>query len=119
VKKIDSIGLFDVSLTITNQQNLCASTLVTPNGIRIVKSVGTPEPLTGISIYPNPTIRHLNISVGENINYHIRVLSIDGRELIPYTKNPTSINLQNLPAGIYLLELTSKGQSTKKLITKK
>jgi len=70
-----------------------------------------------ISIFPNPTSDQLNIQVARGMGaIEITVLSIDGRVMLnrSCTGNETlhQIPVQDYPAGIYLLHLTSGEQVT-------
>ena len=63
------------------------------------------EDLLGVSIFPNPTSNVLRIEQkGVSLNAHLILYSIDG-ELVIEDENQSQINLSNLPAGIYILEI--------------
>ena len=67
-------------------------------------------------IYPNPTSDFVQIKSREEIK-NINVYSITGQKVI--VSENEKIDLKNLPAGNYLLEIiTAKGKITKKIIKK-
>jgi hypothetical protein len=76
------------------------------------------DPITAtiaqINIYPNPVHDQLRIDVGENISgdVMIKIRSITGVEVIsmPLIKSPQEIDVQHLPAGIYLATVTQNGK---------
>jgi hypothetical protein len=61
-----------------------------------------------ISIYPNPVTNQINISFSEIIET-IVLLTIDGKSLQSTTTNSkeSSINLQEIPRGVYVLKIHS------------
>ena len=58
-----------------------------------------------IRIYPNPATDFINIDVPENLKYHTNIYDLNGR-LISRSKNKTVIEIQALPLGIYLIEIS-------------
>ena len=58
-----------------------------------------------IRIYPNPATDFINIDVPENLKYQTNIYDLNGR-LISSSKNKSVIEIQTLPHGIYLLEIT-------------
>ena len=74
----------------------------------------------GLRIYPNPTAGELTIDgaiVGE---VDVRVLSLTGQTLIAttVTDNARTIDLGNLPPGLYLVELNANGTRSTTRISK-
>ena len=70
----------------------------------------------GVSLYPNPVVDQLNISVNDANRYsYAEIISIDGsvisRNIIE--ENVTSINTSNLSNGLYLLRLVNENQTIK------
>ena len=57
-----------------------------------------------IYIYPNPAINILNIDVSNSLNYGTTLYDSQGRRIISKINQP-AIEIQNLPQGIYLLEV--------------
>lgn len=56
-------------------------------------------------IYPNPAIDIINIDVPKNLNYEANLHDLNGR-LISSMTNKSVIEIQNVPHGIYLIEIT-------------
>lgn len=87
------------------------------------------EPLVGIedaielssfNIYPNPVKNQLTVNTeGQKIN-HIKMMDVTGKIIwIPndITQNTTTINVADLPKGLYLLQIqTEKWTTTKRFI---
>lgn len=71
---------------------------------------------SSIELYPNPTTSTLNISTDEDIK-KVQVQSIDGKVIKSYNYSIKSINVQDLPTGIYLIQIeTSRGIETLKFV---
>ncbi len=81
----------------------------------IVITVGTgisTNPLDALSVYPNPFSNCLNISKPELVS-RIEVLSIVGQKVLDVTPNGTGvIEVEQLPAGVYLLRISGKNGET-------
>jgi len=72
---------------------------------------------TALSLYPNPTTGRLTLNLPEDAagNWLIRVQALDGRLLyetsLPTNGGTTEITLpENLPAGLYLIELQNESR---------
>ncbi len=74
-----------------------------------------------VSVYPNPAVSNLTIDHNGLDAVSINITSLDGRAIMQLNKisqNKSTINIQNLQAGNYMLQLkTSKG-NVNKLFTK-
>ena len=57
-----------------------------------------------ISIYPNPTKDIINIEVAGNLQYNVRLLSLEGKELLKL-QNESNILISSFPEGTYILEI--------------
>lgn len=69
------------------------------------------------SVYPNPATEKIFIKGGKISN--LEMYSADGKKLNVILNNDQSVNVSDLPKGIYILKLTIKNQQvTKKLIIK-
>lgn len=69
-----------------------------------------------ISIYPNPTSTQLIIDTEQNIN-EVNILEITGRNVMIIKENTKTINVVDLPSGIYFLKVFSEdGAITKKFV---
>lgn len=72
--------------------------------------------ISEITIYPNPTSNQLIIDSEQKIN-EISIIDITGKTLRVYTTSLNSINVSDLPSGIYFIKLiTNENTITKKLI---
>ena len=60
---------------------------------------------SNIRIYPNPSTDFINIDVPANLKYHTNIYDLNGR-LISRSKNKAVIEIQALPLGVYLIEIT-------------
>ena len=76
-----------------------------------------------VDMYPNPTYDQVFISFKqdyENANAAIRCIDITGKELMHWTVNSktiSSLNIQSLPAGMYMIEVSiGKSRLVKKLV---
>ena len=58
-----------------------------------------------IRIYPNPATDVINIDVPANLKYHTNIYDLNGR-LISSSKNKSVIEIQTLPIGVYLIEIS-------------
>lgn len=70
-----------------------------------------------IEIYPNPTGGKLYVNAGLSGEAVIRLFDLLGAEVFETVRLldenvPVSLDLQNLPAGLYLIQVTAGGQST-------
>lgn len=73
--------------------------------------VGMNEPLKpGLFVYPNPATNKVTIErTGTGIQSHISIADMIGNVIIArnITENPTLLDVGNLPAGVYILQLRS------------
>ncbi|KFC20338.1 hypothetical protein IO90_14315 [Chryseobacterium sp. FH1] len=70
-----------------------------------------------ISVYPNPVsdVLHLN---SKNDVEQINIFNTVGQKVLSF-KDSKSIDVSSLPAGVYIMNATSKGKTTTKKIIKK
>lgn len=85
--------------------NICAAhqLLSTPTGINEMDKVG-------FEVFPNPTRNELNVKIDSEIDY-ILLNDVLGKEQLVYqaiNKHSVVLNLSELPAGIYFLQLKTK-----------
>lgn len=112
-EKADRVqALFDNCFDVTTITDICPSQIVPVTEVPIAK----------LEIYPNPTTDLLTIKPEVYLD-NIRLVSMDGRLIFNRTISNRSlgqtINLSDLPAGIYFLECQAKnGQAVarKKLV---
>ena len=63
-------------------------------------------------IYPNPTNSVLNIDFDGNEEYHLKLISIDGKvEIESFAKNKTVVNIEQIKSGVYFLYLYNQSRS--------
>ncbi|MEM6764443.1 MAG: choice-of-anchor Q domain-containing protein [Bacteroidota bacterium] len=83
--------------------------------LSLVTSAYETEVLPSVQIFPNPVSDKLYISIsplrGQNLD--IRIIDLQGRVLKDIAlRDVLSIDVQNLPEGVYLLEIKKDSQST-------
>jgi hypothetical protein len=67
------------------------------------------------SLYPNPTTHNINVKSDERIE-SLKIYALNGT-VLKETKNHNSLNVSNLPTGIYIIKVkTSSGTAVKKFI---
>lgn len=71
-----------------------------------------------IKIYPNPTTDYINISFDQAGDYHVVVTDITGRIVLQNSYNGQNfkIDLDTIPAGIYLFHIDGRESFSKKFI---
>lgn len=78
--------------------------------------------LDSIALFPNPTMKDINIFSPDAYLLNLEVFDLMGRKIsqkIEETKNTFTLNLSNLKTGVYFLKIdTEKGSITKKIIKK-
>lgn len=103
---------------INNPTYFCIDNFTTlqPSGVGIAKNSDE----LAASVYPNPFNASLNIVTAPGIITKISVLDITGKTVHHETlADPKStVNLENLQAGIYFLEMNSGNQKTTRKIIK-
>lgn len=72
-------------------------------------------------IYPNPAVNYLNLDMSKFTNPIVSIYSINGIQYYKkqYFMHNATINIENLPAGIYIISLEDKNIKTSKLFIKK
>jgi hypothetical protein len=88
--------------------------------------LGDPDAGTGLSVYPNPGqgIYQVSLDTGAPGHYSVKVFNIIGVKVFEtsyVTQCPIheTINLENLPRGVYFLKAEGEGFKAVKKITKK
>lgn len=90
--------------TINDIQDVGGASSPSSNIVELVLSDLKEVPASTVSIYPNPAQDNLNIQTGDFKPEVINVIDVNGRVLVQ-TKFANQINIQNLPAGLYSIEL--------------
>jgi uncharacterized repeat protein (TIGR01451 family) len=74
-----------------------------------------------INIYPNPTKSLIHLQLGNNQLSIITIFNTIGKVILnrSVSSNYSSINIENLPSGVYLIEIQQGAQKVVKKIIKK
>lgn len=109
----NSLGSFDVTLTVTNQFG--SSTTTKPGYIQVVLNPGIDEPLNSLmSIVPNPATNQFTLKVKQGTHL-LEIVSLTGEKVwvAQFTGNKYLAHVGFLPRGIYFVKVTdSKGNAT-------
>ncbi|GHT77517.1 hypothetical protein AGMMS50262_18720 [Bacteroidia bacterium] len=82
-----------------------------------IKIIQTGEDNSPVSVYPNPTEQLLYINGISN--FDVDIFAVSGLKMLHLSKQNKQINIASLPAGKYVVHLTSGKQKTCKIILKK
>ena len=88
-----------------------------------IKPAGTVAELVGVNaenavnVYPNPVKDVLNIAAKGDYNYQL--ISTDGKVVKDDNQSVNTINVQNLPTGIYIMKITQDGKTSSHKVIKK
>ncbi len=92
----------------------------------VITSVKTNEVPSGLLtyIYPNPASNKVSIYLSKRSEYKVQLLSITGQSILQTELfyDVTSIDLKNIPAGLYIVEVIdtkTSERTTKKIIVTK
>ena len=107
-------------VTATNADGCSTSDQIT---ITIITEVDEPDLLQALTIYPNPTEGTVTIKRNNNITLEkVRLLNLTGQELyllhLNDSRQPVHLDLSNLPAGNYILQLQTNSGNSSKMIVK-
>jgi hypothetical protein len=84
--------------------------------------VGSEIKEAGLSIFPNPTQNNFTVKLEERQSGSISVNSVDGKQLlsIDFEKQiEVNVNVSELPAGIYFVNINVDGEITTRKVIKK
>lgn len=70
------------------------------------------------SVYPNPVNDKLTLDLSQNVN-KVEVLDLIGSKIATYTPSNNSIDISNLPAGVYIVQAHVNGNVLSKRVVKK
>jgi hypothetical protein len=73
----------------------------------VISSLNHNQTNDRISFYPNPANDYITVEADKNDLEAIRILSLNGTELLSQTRN-NLINVRTLPEGFYILQITTK-----------
>lgn len=82
-------------------------------------AIDKPTTRIDFTIYPNPATNHISLNLPEGEQpERIRIVNLAGRIVLSKNYDNNSIDISNLPTGIYLFQLTLHNQTTttKKLV---
>ena len=88
-----------------------------------IKAAGTVASLAGanvetaVNVYPNPVKNVLNINAKGDYNYQL--ISTDGKIIKDGNQSESTINVQNLPTGMYIMKITQGGKTSSHKVIKK
>ena len=71
-----------------------------------------------VKLFPNPASTELFVVLPEGITGEVRLLSVDGKEIMRLQNNGShtyTANLKELATGVYLIEVVSNGKATKRM----
>ncbi len=71
----------------------------------------------GFSLYPNPVKDRININYSDNID-QIKLIDINGRIIRVWNNYQSSIDIKNLDAGTYFIQITTDERTGTKLFIK-
>ena len=66
--------------------------------------------LTKVNIFPNPASSNLNVVLDDKIDFILRLYDLNGKKIIQQV-NPQKINVANIAAGIYWIELMTDSKA--------
>jgi len=108
VKKstIDSGG------TITHNGN--TTMLYTVGELAVLENVNATISISGISVYPNPTINYVNLNFEHQDIYNISIFDINGKQLVSKTVNTNNYQLDftHYAQSVYLVVVKNKSNKT-------
>ena len=113
--------LTNFALTGTTSNWLAGSPVTTGNTCTSLTTLSNSsfEVANNIKMYPNPTNNFVMVEVSNLTNAKLQVVDITGKILMNQSLNASSntINVQQLPSGIYFFKVVSnEGTSTNKII---
>ena len=111
-----SIGTYTATLTAYAECDTLSKSMVLD-----FRSIGLEEVLEAVSLYPNPVSNVLTLSFITPVDVIIRIFSADGHLTGLYKMDEakeTAIDMTNYPAGMYLLQIVSKDNTTTRKFVK-
>lgn len=98
---VQQSGSYWVKTTDTNgcKSGDTTNVIMAPNGINTISN-------NGISIYPNPAQKELNINVSSGSIAEIQIMDLTGK-VVAKSKNESIMNIESLPAGMYFVRVST------------
>jgi hypothetical protein len=86
-----------------------------------VRPTSTGEPASGdteLAVFPNPTDRHCTLRPRPGADFTFRLLTLDGRE-VRRGRGAQTLDLSDLPGGVYLLDYRTDGTPGRRKIVRR
>lgn len=113
--RIDSIGVFDLKLRVTHKWNGCGDSSL--KSIKVLRRVGFSSHAVErpYQLYPNPVAQTMYVQWPNVHSYQLRIYSTSGqlKEAYHASNELTTLDVSQLPPGIYLVHLQSNTHSVK------
>lgn len=103
----------------TSNKSVTQSESTSPNTNNLTTAIRKIEKeLNGLILYPNPTKKHLNIVLENDLETRAMLYNTIGQAVKVFAfQGATELFLENLPKGIYVLHLSNKeGMATRKIV---
>ena len=90
----------------SNSSNIISAKILSANSITGVSEIA---PDYQVSIYPNPCKEKLTVVLSENKHAVLKIYTMEGKLILnrAVEKNKGEVDMENLPAGMYLLSVES------------
>ncbi|HSM62547.1 MAG TPA: GEVED domain-containing protein, partial [Gillisia sp.] len=99
--------------------NIGGAALKSVVNTKSAKVLGFEEPVFDFAIYPNPARDVLNVKMGDSRTGTYRMLSYTGQEVNKGKLSDMELNVSNLAAGVYILEINDGQKVLTKQFVKK
>ncbi|WP_425390481.1 Ig-like domain-containing protein [Ekhidna sp.] len=109
-----NVGTVTVTVSQTGNENFNAASEST--SFEVEEAVLSANPGPQINIYPNPVIDYLTIE--SNNTSRMRLVNLNGQVMIEKEMSYGILNLSDLKAGVYVLEVVSNDTITRRRIVK-
>jgi len=109
----EQLNVTNTAMTVSMQPGQLL--IYTDRIINLSNGINNPADQSGISVFPTETSGLVYITTQDNVN-NVRIYSLQGL-LVKSFQNSTSVDVSNLAAGVYMLEVnTLQGKSIHKII---
>ena len=112
-----SDGVYNVKLAVSNG----CGTDTAHTSIEIRNDGLDTWPLGPVSIYPNPTSQNISLELPIHAEWTFRLMDTRGKILVESTErgNRSDLSLEELSAGIYLIEISGDGYRSYQRVIKR